>query len=125
MLQSLFDAGGPLNTHWSVRKVTCLRERDVPQRHERLLGRMPVVVDELLGEDAVGNTFDSPRIVGAGESATSRNTARAKQRESACRELDKTLPTQSPNFLVTPTMRSWNLVVGFLTDWERLRELAA
>ena len=33
---------------------------------ERLLGRMPVVVDQLLGEDTVGHTLDPPRIVGAG-----------------------------------------------------------
>jgi len=33
---------------------------------ERLLGRMPVVIDELLGEDTVGHSLDSPRIVGAG-----------------------------------------------------------
>ena len=33
---------------------------------ERLLGRMPIVVDELLDEDAVRHALDSPRIVGAG-----------------------------------------------------------
>jgi len=26
---------------------------------------------------------------------------------------------------VTPAMRSWNYVMGFLTDWEGLRTLAA
>jgi len=33
---------------------------------QRLLRRMAVVIDELLGEDAVGNALDSPWIVGAG-----------------------------------------------------------
>ena len=28
-------------------------------------------------------------------------------------------------FPVTPTTQSWNQVVGFLTDWEELRKLAA
>jgi len=26
---------------------------------------------------------------------------------------------------VTPTMRSWNQIVGFLTDWEMLLTMAA
>jgi hypothetical protein len=33
--------------------------------------------------------------------------------------------TQSPDFLVTPTMRSWNSVAGFLTEWDGLRTLVA
>jgi hypothetical protein len=38
---------------------------------------------------------------------------------------EKNPPQNAEDSLVTPTTRSWNTVVGFLTDWEGLRMLAA